>query len=236
MQSSITPYEINIYRWGTIFATLSLDVAAPFISQMGLQLPAGNGFRMGLRKIIEEFRKLEGEQSNAESLFSSDVFDWAANEFGRGFAEHLYAWGQDVFQSGDIGDEGAFIWNSIVRRGGLNGARDTHPPLLFVSGVRTALAKRARAAVNYIQPDSDWDLSLYQRQKYDEFRNPMELVQATISHFDFVHSWQEAITNVGQPDIPQLMSWAIKEANMLGIPLDYVVVPGNWLLPPPFWS
>jgi len=218
-----------------IFGTLSLDVTAPFVPQMGLQLPPGNAFTAGLRNLIEEFRSIQTEQGGVEPPFSRAVFNWAANEFCRGFADHLYAWGQDVFQTGDDGGVGVFLWDNIVRRGGLDGARDHRPPPHFVILLRSMLAQRSKAPVNRITPTSAWDKKLYERQHYDRYRKPMALVQATINYYDFVSAWQDAVTAADQLDLQQLKKWGTEEALILGMPLDRLGNPGAWPPLPPPW-
>ena len=235
MEITTTPFEIEIYRWGTTFATLSLDVAAPYVPQMGLQLPAGDLFRPGLRRIIEEFRQRQTQGEDVENLFSPAAFDWAVQVFGRAFATHLYAWGQNVFQTGE-GGQNVFLWNNIVRRGGLDGAKDRSLPPPFVALLRQNLASRAKEAVNYLTPTTAWDVELYQRQQYDRYRNPMELVQATISYYDFVSAWQETSASGGISDLQAVKQWGVGEAVQLGIPLDALGNPGDWPPLPPSWQ
>jgi hypothetical protein len=234
MNATALPAQIDPYRWGTIFAVLSLDVAAPFVSNMGLQLQRSDALRSGLRRIIADYRKLEASQGNADASFLRAVFDWAAKDFGQGFSNYLYAWGQNVFQSGGGDGVKVFLWNNIFRRGGLNGEKDHRPPPQFVTVLRKMLAKRTKAAVNRMDPVSDWDKEVYERQHYDRFRNAMELVQATISYHDFVSAWQEALAAAGEVNLAGIEKWGAEEAQILGMPLDRLGKPGDWAsLPSP---
>ena len=235
MEAATPSFEIDIYRWGTTFATLSLDVAAPYVPQMGLQLPAGDVFKPGLRRIIEEFRRRQTQGEEVEELFSPAVFEWAQQAFNHAFAAHLYAWGQNVFQTGE-GDAQVFFWNNIVRRGGLTGAKDTSPPPPFVVLLRQTLAGKAMEAVNRLAPITGWDVDLYQRQQYDSYRNPMELVQATINYYNFVSAWQEASRIAGTPNLQAMKKWGMTEVVLLGIPLDALNDPGDWPSLPAPWE
>jgi len=236
MATPSATYDLEPYRWGMILATLSLDMVVPFVPLMGLQLPSGNAFTLGLRDLIREFRSLQAQRRDAELQFAPAVFVWATRQFHRDFADHFYAWGQDVFQTGADGGAGAFLWDSIVRRGGLDGAKDDQSPPQFVLLLRDSLALRSEASVNRIAPSSAWDKELYERQQYDRFRNPMELVQATIHHYNFVSAWQEAVVASSQPDLQQMTKWGNSEALLLGMPLDRIGIPGDWPPLPPRWK
>src|SRR5579864_7434973 len=84
------------YRWATIFATLSLDIAAPYSSAMGLQLPPGDSFLTGLRGVIRRFREAQKNDPGVEMQFARGAFDWLESEFGSEFAQHLYYWGTEI--------------------------------------------------------------------------------------------------------------------------------------------
>jgi hypothetical protein len=230
------PFRLDPHRWGTILGTLSLDMVAPCISDMGLQLPPGDDFRAGLRDIIGRFRALEGKDANAETSFAPAVFQWVSARFGSPFARHLYAWGENVFHAGKDGAD-VFAWNNIVRRGGLDGARDTHAPPEFIKLLRAKLAERQRPAVNRIAPSSPWDRELYERHGYGRFESPMELVQAAIQHHNFLDAWGQAVQETGaKPDVSELRKWGLREAQELGMPLERVSVPGSWRPLPARWT
>jgi hypothetical protein len=221
--------RLDPYLWGTIFAVLSLDVASPFVPNMGLQLPPGDSFRTGLRKIIEEFRRLEAKQTNIAEPFVEAVFNWTAQRYGQELSDQLYAWGENVFQSGSGKGATVFLWNNIVRRGGLKGERDHRLPPHFVTTLRALLAPRAKPLVNRLRPVSTWDKEVYDRQQYDEFRNAMELVQATINYNDFISAWREALAVSDKVvDMEEINRWAMGEASILGMPVDRVGHPRDW--------
>jgi hypothetical protein len=235
MSTPAVHYDIEPHRWGTIFASLSLDLVAPYVSQMGLQLPPGTAFLEGLRNIIERYRSLETKDAGAERDFAPAVFQWASETFGRAFTDHLYAWGQDVFQTGPDSGVNAFLWNNIVRRGGLDGRRDSQVPPELISRVRKKLAAREKSAVNRLSPASEWDKTVYERQQYDRFRNPMELVQATITHYDFVSAWTEASLTMPIPMDDEVKKWGRQEASLLGMPSSRLGEPGAWRPAPSGW-
>lgn len=229
------PFKLNPYRWGTIFGTLSLDLVSPYISDMGLQLPAGDVFMRGLREIIQTFRGLEAQQPGGELPFARAVFQWATKEFGPQFAGHLYDWGENVFQTGESGVD-VFVWNNIVRRGGLDGSRDMQPPPEFVRLLRAKLAQRQPPSFNGVSPTTPWDRELYNRQGYDRLRNPSELVEATIRHYNFLEAWNQTVKEAPEKlDLKELYLWGLREAQSLGMPPDRVREPGSWLPLPQPW-
>lgn len=224
------------YRWATVFATLSLDIAAPYSSAMGLQLPPGESFVNGLRDVIRRFREAAKSDSGVEMQFDRSAFDWLESEFGSAFAQQLYYWGTEIFQSGDAPGTNAFLWDNVIRYGGLDGARDAVPAPPFIQSVRSEMAKTPPQALYKIQPATAWDQELYQRNGYTEFRNPMELVQATVNYCTFVRAWSEAATVMGPIDThSEVRGWGIRIARELKMPLDRLGEPGDWKPLPPLW-
>jgi hypothetical protein len=219
--------NLNPHRWGTIFATLSLDIVVPYIPSMHLQLPPWSEFVMGLRAIIEEFRLLQALDSTTRFSFAETVFEWAANEYGGGFVAHLFQWGEEVFQIGDGVGASAFLWRNIVRQGRLDGSSDVDLRLGFVPAIREELARRPTPKVEQA-PRSTWDLELYKRHAYDRLMNPMELVKSTISYCNFLSAWQAAVEEYPTPDLERVYAWGAAEAERLGVPVDRLGKPGNW--------
>jgi len=220
--------DLAPYRWGTIFATLSLDLAAPYISDMQLQLPPRDPFITSLRKVIQEFRSLQALDPNANLPFSEAVFRWASGEYGANFVNHLYQWGENIFQCGNGVGASVFLWNNVVRLGGLDGSRDVTAPPDLIRVLRRELAEHPVPVVERI-PRSPWDRELYERQGYDDLMNPMEMVRSTISYCNFMLAWRDAIN--AQPAVPNLDDtyiWGLAEAKRAGMPLDRLGKPGSW--------
>lgn len=147
-------YNLEPFHWGTIFATLSLDLVVPHVSSMTLQLPPDGKLLEGLRSLILDFRKLEQKEREAELRFAATAFDWLQASFGSGFSDHLYRWGLDVFQAGTNTNEStsAFLWDNIIRYGKLDGSRDAAEPPAFVRLVRAAMLAKQKPAVNRLKP------------------------------------------------------------------------------------
>ena len=235
---------------GRYVRDLSLDLATPFIGDMGLTQPDEEAFKSGLRRIIEEFRNSEGVTPSIEASFPQAVFTWAGTEFGPAFAGDLFKWGLEDFQCSSEDGIQVFLWNNIVRRGGLSGERDRRPPPQLVVILRGILAKRAKSPVHRLMPTSAWDKKLYDRHQYDQFSNQnlvganvdlvprkdrervlrmtMELVQTTISRRDFLNAWHSTLAVIDHPDLEDLNHWGKEEASLLGMPLDRIEPPGNW--------
>lgn len=226
--SSTLQFDSN--RWGNILAILSLDAAAPFLKDMGLNVTIDDRFRMGLRKIIEGYLRANHLDSDAESSMVPQAFDWIRKEFDESFADELYIWGVTVFESGEHGEDGAspFLWDNVFRKGGLKGERDQKPVSPFVTLMRNIMAKRQKPSVFHIKPTSSWDRDLYERRQYDEFSGAMESVQATINYYDFAKAWQEAIQISDQNDLEEANEWGIEEARTLGMPLEKLGKLGDW--------
>jgi hypothetical protein len=205
---------------------------------MRLQLPLGDSFVKVLRDVIRRFREAQKSDPGAEMQFARSAFDRLESEFGSAFAQHLYYWGTQIFQSGDAPGTNAFLWDNIIRYGGLDGARDPIPAPPFIQSVRAGMAQTPGKALYKIQPETEWDREVYQRNGYTEFRNPMELVQATVNYCTLVRAWSEAENVSGRIDKhPVVRGWGIQIARELRMPLDRLVEPGDWNpLPPPWRS
>jgi hypothetical protein len=228
--------ELDLYRWGTVFAVLSLDLTAPYTQQMGLQLPPGESFLVGLRKKILEFRSLEYD-ANARLSFARSTHDWLRGEHGPMFSQHLYHWGEEVFQYGNSAGASVFLWNNILRRGGLDGSRDIDAPPGLVAILRKKLAPRTAPMVPST-PISTWDREVYFRQGYDELMNPTELIRSTMSYYNFIASWQETSeSHATELNLGELQEWAMREARRMGMPIDRLGSPEDWPpLPRPWRS
>jgi hypothetical protein len=226
--------EIDPYRWGTVFAVLSLDLTTPYASKMCLQLPPRDSFITGLRKIITQFRAAASLDPEAELPFAKDVFRWSTDRYGVGFSSHLYLWGTNIFQYGN--GASAFLWNNVIRTGGLDGSRDESPPPDLIRAVRLELSKRISPDVQR-NPTSSWDRELYMRQGYDELMNPSEFIKSTISYCNFVCAWQGEVARRGnQINLEEIYRWGAALARRLGMPIDRLGMPGKWPLPPPAWT
>ena len=224
------PYEIDVPGWTSVFAVLSLDVATPFVARMGLDLPSE--FRAGLRRLIEDFRTRESEPG-IEMSFAPAVFAWSAEQFGRPFADRLHAWGRDVFLGGEDSGASPFLWNRVVRFKGYAGAEPSPPPPPFVLRVQDRLAQVSAPEVNQLQPTSEWDKLIYQRQNYDEYVNGMELVQNAIHHYDFVSAWASVRRELSSSsEREQVRIWGQEVARRMGLPIERLGEPGAWPDPP----
>jgi hypothetical protein len=225
------------YRWGTIFGILSLDIARPFIKDMGLQLPPGESFFIGLRDIIQKFRTIQSQKSGEQRAFAQTVYEWVLKTYGAGAAQHLYRWGQDVFQYGGSDGVSAFLWNNIVRRGGEEGTRDVSAVPELIRTLRAKLASRTAHPIGHTMPDTAWDREFYSRQGYDEAMNPMEWVRSTMAYFDFATAWQESLGAAGPGvNLDETFRWGLGVAKRMGMPLNRIEKPGSWPALPPAWS
>jgi hypothetical protein len=228
--------QLDPYRWGTILGVLSLDVARPYVADMGLQLPPGDKFVAGLREIIRGFRAQQAQRPVEEHSFAQTIFEWVSKEYGPAFADHLYQWGENVFQYSGADGAGAFLWNNIVRRGGLKGERDPSAAPELVRLLRSNLAARPERHIGDVQPATDWDRELYLRQGYDEMMNAMEWVKSTVSHYNFVVAWEKTMAAVeDKTDMSQVYQWGKAVAKDMGVPLDQLEAPGSWPPLPTPW-
>lgn len=100
MGLNVTSYNLEPFHWGTIFATLGLDMVVPYVPSMALQLPSGGKFLEGLRGLIRGFRKLEQQDREAELRFAASVFDWIQREFGPGSLQPPIQVGAGCFSGG----------------------------------------------------------------------------------------------------------------------------------------
>lgn len=234
--SQTPPRDIDPARWGTVFGLLSTDVIQPYVAPMGLVLPKDGAFPTGLREIIRRFRKLAEERPDIPHPFAATVFETAEKRYGGPFGDHLFAWGKDTFQLGGSGGAHVFLWSNIVRRGGLDGARDKGPVPATVRRLRRVLSTAFDPARVSMLPVSDWDTEIYQRGGYDDEYDPASFVRSTIAHHAFVSAWNEVFGDA--PDaslLEEVKTWGEGEARALNMPLDIVKPPGNFGKPPPRW-
>jgi hypothetical protein len=64
----------------------------------------------------------------------------------------------------------------------------------------------------------------------------MELVQATLTYYDFVSAWKEASLAMPIPiDADEVKKWATQEASLAGMPISRLGEPGAWRPVPSGW-
>lgn len=229
------PRDLDPIRWGQIFGLLSTDVIKPYVAPMGLVLPKDGAFPTGLREIIRRFRALAEQDPSAPMPFAATVFEMAEKRYGGPFGDHLYTWGTDTFQDGSGGAH-VFLWNNIVRRGGLDGARDKGPVPATIKRLRRVLATSFDPSRVAMLPVTDWDTEIYRRAGYEGEDDPQGFVRLTIRHHAFVTAWDEVFGD--SPDaslLDEVKTWGMGEARALNMPLDIVKPPGNFGKPPPRW-
>lgn len=229
MTTQNSPMGLEPYRWSAIMATLSLDIAQPYIGSMGLQLPPDGSFLDGLRRIITDYRALEGESIAPQQPFPEAVLAWARSQYGESFADALHQWGSEVFQYSGTDGVSSFLWSCIVHRGRLDGTRDTGPVPDFIRLVRQYLKSTPKPVFSTTAPTTEWDQHLYARQGYDAQMNPLEWVEATINHRRFLLAWQRALEEAGETaDLSTVETWGRNQAKQMGMPLQRLGKPGVW--------
>lgn len=220
-------------RWGTIFGLLSLDMVAPWVEPMGLELPREGEFRKDLRELIEAYRMAERSTGAPAVPFYHAAFRRITSRFGDAFARHLFQWGTDVFCYGGVDNVNAFLWRSIVLRANARQA-DAAPPslVLLCERLRSAPPKRPAKAA----PESAWDVAFFQRHGYDADYDPIEWVRATLTHAHFVAEWQLwRSETTPPPNMEEVDAWGRREAGRLGMPTDKLGPPGVWPGLPERW-
>lgn len=233
---NLPPRELDPARWGTIFGLLSTDVIKPYVAPMGLVLPKDGAFPTGLREIIRRFRTLAEQQPSMNHPFAATVFETAERRYGGPFGDHLYTWGTEIFEFDGSEGAHAFLWSNIVRRGGLDGARDKGPVPATIKRLRRVLATSFDPFRVAMLPVSDWDTEIYRRAGYGDERDPQDFVRLTIGHHSFVAAWDEVFGETPDPSLlDEVAVWGRGEALSLNMPLDIVKPPGNFGRPPPRW-
>jgi hypothetical protein len=220
----LTAPSIDCARWGLIFGLLSLDAVQPFVPDMGLQLPEGNEFMAGLRRSVEEVDTV------AEPAFVHAVFEWLTLEYGPVFVDHLFRWGESVFQYDPDCDSGAFVWSQIV----VNGVEmnDVAVPE-FISVVSNNLSRDSGKEIGELVPKTSWDKNLFAKEQYDELT--FEWVQSTINHHAFVRAWREAMyESSSEVDWDEIHRWGIHVNERLRWGFTPPEKPTIWELPLPW--
>ena len=225
--SEQTEGRLNPYRWATIFGTLSLDLCSPYLGDMHLQTPPRERFLVGLRAVIERFRGLQAANPSADLAFAESAFAWASQDFGPGFSDHLYLWGEKVFQCGNGIGASVFLWNNILRMQAGTGAATAGGTPELVLILRYELANQPMVKVDRV-PKTIWDKNLYARNGYDELMNPMEFVESTINFCRLISAWHMAVLRVGKVNLNDIRSWGAEQAMHLGMPVERLGSPGDW--------
>jgi hypothetical protein len=237
MDEQLHHAEVDEDRWTRVFSILSLDMAKPFMGLMGLQLPAGDRFTVELRDFIQRFRLLIAEDKVPVVPFAISALEHFGNVFGAPFSKHLYSWGVTVFQYSAEDGTQAFLWNLILRRPELSDVRDGPDVSRFVHELFMLLRQRPVPSVYDMMPTTPWDLELYSRHGFDRSINPMENVQSTMSYYNFVTTWQDALNLVGSKvNLDEVYSWGLRESRRLAIPPDRLEKPGAWAPLPAPWE
>ena len=221
--------ELNAPRWGTILGVLSLDLAAPYVTPAGLELPPGTAFVEGLRGLIVDFRSRQRTDTGVERFFAGTVMDWSSGEFGAGFADYLRSWGEHVFQYSGSDGAGVFLWENVLRSGGLDGSRDTQAAPDFVRSFRLRLATAGALPEGFTPPQTAWDREFYDRHGYDQYFDPMDMMKNTVSRVRFRRAWEAEVKVVGaRLDLSVVERWGRNVAARLGMPLERLGKPGEW--------
>ena len=220
---TIVPQQFDPLRWGHIFALLSLDLVAPYVTEMRLQLPVDGVFVSTLRKLIRAVHSVQ------ESTFAVSVWKWIQTDYDRAFADHLYRWGQDVFQYETRDGLNAFKWNVLVWRGELYDPDDdiVDPPPKFIYALRSRIAAFPFVDVGQKLPLTSWDRELFRREKFGELT--LEVVANTVNTCNFLDAWQEALDDLGgKVNYSEIYRWGIKLEDIKGRRGDRLGKPGDW--------
>jgi len=211
------------FRWGFILGLLSLDFVHPLVPDMGLQLPAGTEFMIGLRRSIEEVETVQ------DPAFVSAVFEWLTLEYGVAFVDHLWRW-ESVFQYGIDDDGGAFEWSEVVFHG--EGLKDLDVPE-FISVLHNILTMYPVKEICELVPSTEWDRYVCSREEYDEMT--MDCVENTIYHYSFVSAWHQALHTASRDvDWAEVHRWGIRAAEHIGRSFARPEPPKAWELPLPW--
>jgi hypothetical protein len=216
-------YSIDPFRWGKIFALLSLDLVAPYVRDMRLQLPVNTRFMIELRHFLEKI------QSVQDPAFASTVFEWLSATYDAEFVKHLVYWGVNVFQYDPADGGNAFLWKFLIVRAG---NVDSAPP--FIRFLKSKLDDLPRVEIKQKLPVTDWDKRIYEREGYDEIT--METIESVVNHCSFVQAWAEAERLLNETiDYDVIHNWGIHVAQQLGHGGDEIGRPGIWPALPASW-
>ena len=225
--------KLDSYRWGTIFAIISLDLSRPFINSMGLVLPPSDDFLYGLRDLILEFRKKEFSKDSNE--FSPSVHKWIYLKYGSMCSAHLISWGEEVFQYSGKDGRTIFLWYNMLVGSSPNFEKVSNETRAFLILLRHKLDSRS-ILPRRIDPTSAWDIELYSRHGYDEQFNPYEFIKSTVRYYHFVQTWHDTEYEIGIPiDFNSLHYWAVQEARLQGMPFELLENPLKWNKLPQSW-
>lgn len=218
---------VDKYRWATIWAVLSLDLADPYIRDMGLKLEDRESFRAKIRRLILSYRKSHEGSSVGQISFAEFMFDRLDNEYDSNFGAHLRTWGEEVFQYSGTDGINVFLWASLISKRDLGESRSSIPAI--VDTVRNILATSQEPQLAGIVPTSEWDLEIYERQGYDSLMNPVEMISATIRYVRFVRAWAQALRDYsGRFAVADLYEWGVRRARRMGMPVERLAEPGRW--------
>ncbi len=219
---------VRLYRWANVLATLSLDVAEPYVPLMGL--PAITGFKEGLKKIITELQKSEIDPE-VSTVYFETTLSWASERYGERFSHCFYIWSLVIFQSGELEPVSSSImaWRDLVldREGELPDM-DSTPPA--IRDVRRLLRGNHKSNDVYrIRPSTEWDKSIYAWREYDSMVDAMLYVDCTIDCFNFIQAWNRVKRETASFSSPaSIMAWGTEAARKVRIAVEDLGDPSSW--------
>lgn len=226
------PTDLSALRWGRIVSVLSMDVTCTMIGRMGLLWPQPAALRELIRNYIVTWRELENQGALPTTPFHVEVLAQIELRYGADWVDYLIHWGEDVYQFGGTSGVPVFLWAALLKGGGLDGKRDLTPPPPVITALRDHLRTLQPVRARNLIPTTSWDHLLLSRGRYNEWDNPLEDVEGTVRHVDFLTAWAEVAGGLDTPEVEEVTAWARREASRLGMPVAQIVPAGTWLFLP----
>jgi hypothetical protein len=226
------PPELTPRVWKTIFMDLSPDAIHPCLPAMGLRRADDVRFAKGLQAIIPAhqagFAWDEGVERFVDAVFLS------ARQFGEGYPERLRDWGIFIYPNGSHLQGQLHRWQLIIRRGGLDGARDDGPAPESVRDLRGLLAAYTPLKASALKPLSEWDRRYFEEREEELGFSPFEWVETAARNFRFLSAWNAVSHGPHAPKMDEVYAWGVREAAMLRMPGEMIDPPdGLFRLPDP---
>ncbi len=216
----------TMIRWEAALEILSLDLAEPFLPEMGLRLSNVGPVRSLARQFIEKLDTLPNDTLEAWTAWLQEILAQIPEVAGQETKDRIVYWATEIVTLGN--PKHHFGWPWVLRW--LAGVRGRDAPavkpnisenkLQDVSKIIRAQFEDELELQNKLEqaealPRSDWDSKIYARG--DESYNRLTLVSLAVTEHRFRRVWAEIEKILTSDEIDELVRWAKSQAAQLNL-------------------
>ena len=226
-------------KWHLIFTLLSLDAAAPFWKEMGLELRQSATLRELSRSFVRQYRAIQGRvaadtTSHLEAWQEQfqESMDRIEETMSAEVARAIEDWGSSTFRYGDELDGQAFMWRRLLRRlAGISNLAFPCGPMELSDEKTQMLAEIVRRHLDRPEDTEERIAEAERRAKsaWDESvfgtytgGSPMDWVASTIGFVKTRAVWREIEGALDREEIAALLDWARRQAVAMEMPAETI--------------